>query len=37
LESPNKRGFLINVILGSDDRFGNMEKLMNWAKTAYKW
>lgn len=37
LESPNKRGFLINVILGSDDRFGNMEKLISWVKTAYKW
>lgn len=37
VESPNRKGFLVNVLLGSPDRFGEMEKLMNWSKTAYKW
>ena len=37
LESPNQRGFLINVILGSPDRFGEMEKLVDWLNSAYKW
>lgn len=27
---------IISVILGSDDRFGEMEKLINWTKKAYK-
>jgi len=36
-ESPNKKGFLINVILGSPDRFSEMEKLVDWLNSAYKW
>lgn len=28
LEAPNDNGFLINVILGTEDRFGEMEKLI---------
>jgi D-alanyl-D-alanine carboxypeptidase len=31
LEVPDK-GKLINIVLGSDDRFGEMEKLINFAK-----
>lgn len=27
---------IISVILGSDDRFGEMEKLINWIKSAYR-
>lgn len=36
-KSPNSNDFLINVILGSEDRFEDMKKLINWAKQAYKW
>jgi len=36
-KSPKNRGTLINIIIGSDDRFGEMEKLVNWAKSAHKW
>lgn len=36
-KSPNKEGFLINVILGSKDRFGEMEKLSKWVSSAYQW
>lgn len=28
---------LIYVLLGSNDRFGEMTKLMNWVNTAYTW
>jgi D-alanyl-D-alanine carboxypeptidase len=37
LEAPKERGIIINVILGSKDRFNEMEKLINWLKLAYKW
>ncbi len=36
LENPNKEGYIINVILGSDDRFGEMEKLVEYIHQAYK-
>jgi D-alanyl-D-alanine carboxypeptidase len=36
-KSPNKNGYLINVILGSENRFEDMKKLINWSKKAYKW
>lgn len=37
LKTPRGKGYLINVILGSEDRFGEMRKLVNWVKEAYKW
>ena len=36
-KSPNNKGYLINVILGSPERFKEMEKLINWDKEAYYW
>lgn len=36
-KSPKNRGKLINLILGSDDRFGEMEKLVTWTKSAHNW
>jgi len=36
-KSPKNRGALISIIIGSDDRFGEMEKLLNWLKSAHKW
>ncbi len=38
--APKDAGFLVNIILGADGqngRFGEMEKLVNWLNTAYKW
>jgi len=35
LEIPQK-GYLINIILNSDDRFGEMEKMIDWLKLKYK-
>jgi D-alanyl-D-alanine carboxypeptidase len=38
LKAPNQnKGYLINIILGSEDRFKEMEKIINWVNTAYKW
>jgi D-alanyl-D-alanine carboxypeptidase len=28
---------IVSIILGSRERFTDMEKLVNWAKTAYRW
>ena len=38
IKAPKNDGIIANVILGSDnDRFFEMEKLINWLKEAYKW
>lgn len=37
VESPDKKGYIVNVILGSDDRFGEMRKLLRWSLDSYKW
>jgi len=34
---PENKGEIINVILGSSDRFKEMKKLVEWLKEAYKW
>lgn len=37
LKAPRNNGYLINVILGSQDRFKEMKKLIGWVRRAYKW
>jgi D-alanyl-D-alanine carboxypeptidase len=37
IKAPQNRGVIINVILGSPDRFGEMKELINWSYSAYKW
>ena len=37
IKAPDSKGYLINVILGSADRFGEMQKLIDWLNSAYKW
>ncbi|MBI2642107.1 MAG: D-alanyl-D-alanine carboxypeptidase [Candidatus Wildermuthbacteria bacterium] len=37
LEAPNKNGYIINVILGAEDRFGQMKNLVDWTFKAYEW
>lgn len=37
IKAPNNRGTIINVILGSPDRFGEMRKLIKWVKEAHQW
>ena len=37
LNSPREENLLVGVILDSQDRFGEMEEIINWAFAAYKW
>lgn len=37
LKSPNSQGIIINVILGSADRFADMENLIEWERKAFVW
>ena len=36
-ENLKQDGFLVYVILGSDDRFGEMKRLVEWVKEAWRW
>lgn len=36
LEGP-RSNFLINIVLGSQDRFEEMKKIIDWVDKAYKW
>jgi D-alanyl-D-alanine carboxypeptidase len=35
LKGPSKNSYFINIILGSNDRFGEMEKIINWDKQVF--
>lgn len=37
VKAPRNKGEIINIILGSEDRFGEMKKLINWLNQAYRW
>ncbi|MFH1841559.1 MAG: serine hydrolase [Candidatus Nealsonbacteria bacterium] len=37
VEAPKEKGYLINVILGSEDRFLEMKRLLRWIYRAYNW
>lgn len=37
LENPKNDTFLVNIVLGSQDRFGEMKKLIDWIYNAYRW
>jgi D-alanyl-D-alanine carboxypeptidase len=37
IKAPKDRGVIINIILGSPDRFDEMKKLINWIGEAYQW
>lgn len=36
-QAPENKGKIINVILGSKDRFGEMKKMIEWLNKAYRW
>ena len=36
-QPKNDKGYVINVILGSSDRFSDMQRLLNWQKIAFIW
>jgi len=37
LKAPKSGEYLIDVVLGSDDRFGEMTKLIDWVYQSYRW
>jgi len=37
VRAPKNKGFIVNVILNSENRFEEMRKLVEWTKYAYKW
>ncbi len=37
LKSTDDNGYLINIVLKSKDRFGDMKNLVNWAYSSYRW
>lgn len=34
---PDYSGKIISIVLGSQDRFGDTQKLIEWTRTAYRW
>lgn len=37
IEGPNKRDYIVNIVLGSDDRFEDTKRLIDWILQAYQW
>ena len=37
LESPDHRGYVVNVLVGSEDRFREMQTLLDWILQSYQW
>lgn len=37
LEAPKKQGYLMSVVLSSDERFVDMENLLDWIRDSYRW
>lgn len=37
LKNHGNSSNLVYIVLGSDDRFGEMQQLINWVNNAYKW
>lgn len=36
-KAPKSKGYLVNIILGSKNRFEEMKKLLDWLNNAYRW
>ena len=36
-QAPDRSGYIINVVLGSENRFEDMKALMSWLEDAYEW
>jgi D-alanyl-D-alanine carboxypeptidase len=37
VRAPKNKGFIVNIILNSENRFQEMKKLINWTEDAYNW
>ena len=37
LEGPKDKGYIVHVVLGSSDRFGETKRLADWVFNSFKW
>lgn len=37
VQAPKDKGFIVNIILNSENRFEEMKKLIDWTEDAYSW
>jgi len=37
IQAPKNKGFIVNIILNSENRFAEMKNLVNWTRDAYEW
>jgi len=37
LKSPREKGYIITIVLGSEDRFGETKSLIDWVHQSYIW
>lgn len=37
IQAPKNKGFMVNIILNSENRFAEMKNLINWTRDAYEW
>jgi len=37
VQTPKNKGYIVNVILNSENRFEEMKKLIDWIQYAYRW
>ncbi len=37
LKSPKDQGYLVNVVIGAEDRFSQMKTLVNWTYNSFTW
>ena len=37
LHNPSRTGYLIAVVMGSEDRFEEAKNIVQWTRKAYKW
>ncbi|MEK7510033.1 MAG: serine hydrolase [Patescibacteria group bacterium] len=37
VEAPGEKGYIINILLGSPDRFQEMKQLVDWVYESYQW
>lgn len=37
IQAPKNKGFIVNVILNSENHFEKIKKLIDWIRYAYKW
>ena len=36
-KAPEEKGFLVNIVLGSEDNFGDMKTMLDWVTRSFNW